>query len=164
MKKGTTTVTHITCVAVHMKMTNVTGTDRNRGSWVVWHQEVRSGVAKSYFSSRKITLRYASRHGNSKNGCSSRGIVPVVPPNFKCAYADRRAQHAIDRQSAGSHRRIDDVNGSSWTLDHAQYSRRLAHSPSTGLRNPRSDTTQRRSGDIAPSIFLKPATATRHLI
>jgi len=30
------------------------------------------------------------------------------------------------------------------------------------IKNQRSDTTRRRSRDVAPSIFLKPVTATRH--
>ena len=74
-----------------------------------------SGVAQSYFSPRKITLRYA----------------------FQCVCAGRRATtrgRPTGRWESRAHQR--------------------------GFRF--SDNTKRRSRDIAPSIFLKPVTATRH--
>ena len=50
-------------------------------------------------------------------------------------------QHAIDRQAAGSG---------------------VVHLVSRFPYNQRSDATQRRNRDIAPGIFLKPMTSTRH--
>ena len=108
-------------------------------------------------------------------------------------------QHAIDRQTAGSHGRIGEVTGVIMdarprpilrTLrqprlhrvqvnqEEAVFLAAFVDNPaqqanSAAVRIPRqgktrtviknqSDTTKRRSRDIAPSIFLKPVTATRH--
>ena len=73
--------------------------------------------------------------------------------------------HVIDRQTTGGHGRIGEVTGVIMDARPRPILRALCqprlHRVQV-IKNQLSDTTKRRSRDMAPSLFLKPVTASRH--
>ena len=71
----------------------------------------KSGVAKSYFSPRKITLRYASRAVIANMAARLTVVFKLFRLISNARARISGQQHAIDRQAAGGHGRIGEVSG-----------------------------------------------------
>lgn len=63
---------------------------------------VRSGVARSYFSPREITPRYALHHGDNENGARRTRQFRFIRRTSNARTRIGGQQYAIDQQAAGS--------------------------------------------------------------
>ena len=126
-----------------------------------WRLKRGGGRSEESFRSSEITLRLV---------LTSHRVAVTMSSPLRRVSVDRRGGTRgplITRSASRADRSHSPCNHARWTTANPPDGLPIPPSPGSGeytppFRNQRSDTTKRRSRDMAPSIFLKPVTATRH--